>query len=86
MGFKKAGSRISLISGATAEALLLVAAALSLTGSTAGAKLAMAVAFVLLAFFGYRFARGRKFMPAGLMVVASLAALALIYFFRPPLP
>jgi uncharacterized membrane protein (UPF0136 family) len=86
MGFKKAGSRASLVSGAVAEALLLVAAVLALTGRDAGAKLAMAVAFVLLAFFGYRFARGRKFMPAGLMVIASFAALALIYFSRPALP
>ena len=40
----------------------------------------MGVTFVLLAFFGYRFARGRRFMPAGMMVAASLVALILFYF------
>ena len=79
MGFKKAGSRPSLVSGATSGALLFVAAALSLSGNRAGLELGMAVAFVLLAFFGYRLARSGKFMPAGLMVAASLAALALFY-------
>lgn len=79
VGYKKAGSRQSLISGLLSGAVLLVAAALSLAGMPAGTKLAMVVAFVLAAFFSYRLAKGGKFMPAGLMVVASLAALAILW-------
>lgn len=86
MGYSKAGSRPSLVSGAASGILLLVAAFLSFGGHAAGDRLGMVVAFVLLAFFAYRFARGRKFMPAGLMVLASLGALALYYFSGFPRP
>jgi uncharacterized membrane protein (UPF0136 family) len=80
IGFKKAGSRPSLISGTASGALLLLAGALCLGGNAAGGKLAISVAFLLLAFFGYRFARGKKFMPAGMMAAISLLALAILYF------
>ena len=77
-GFKKAGSRPSLVAGAVSGALLILAAALSFAGLPAGRILAMAVAGVLLVFFGIRLARSGKFMPAGIMVLASLAALAVL--------
>jgi uncharacterized membrane protein (UPF0136 family) len=83
IGYKKAGSQASLISGAASGALLLLAAILSLRGGALGGRLAMAVALVLLLFFGYRFARGRKFMPAGLMTLASIAALAVLALSAP---
>jgi uncharacterized membrane protein (UPF0136 family) len=86
MGYRKAGSLPSLISGAASGTLLLLSAVLSATGRAAGVPLAMGVALVLLAFFAYRFARGRKFMPAGLMVAASLAALAILFLTAPGRP
>ena len=73
MGFLKAGSKISLImSGAFAAALALIA-----TGVLRPAYLASVLLAVLLGFFGARFLRGRKFMPAGLMTILTAVTLAL---------
>ncbi|HEU5181604.1 MAG TPA: TMEM14 family protein [Candidatus Polarisedimenticolia bacterium] len=78
MGFVKARSRASLIAGVASFALLLGAGALMLRGEKAGWIAAMAVAGLLLAFFAARWLKGRKFMPAGMMVLASAAALVLL--------
>ena len=83
VGYKKAGSRPSLISSSLSAAVLLIAAVLSLSGLSAGNMVAMVVALVLLVFFGYRLAKGGKFMPAGLMVAVSLATLVVLWTFRP---
>jgi len=78
MGYRKAGSRPSLIAGIASDGLLLAAALLIFMGHPLGAKLAMAVTALLLVFFGVRWLKGRKFMPAGLMALCSTAALALL--------
>ena len=83
MGFKKAGSRPSLVAGIASQALLLLAALLLFLGRSSGAYLAMLVAAVLLVFFGMRWMKHRKFMPAGLMSLASVAALLLLVWSRP---
>lgn len=77
-GFVMARSRPSLIAGIASAALLLGAGMLMLRGERAGWIGAMAVAGLLLAFFAARWLKGRKFMPAGMMVLASAAALALL--------
>lgn len=82
-GYRKAGSRPSLISGVISGVLLAAAAGMVWTGAPAGVPLAAVVAFVLLAFFGYRLARGGRFMPAGMMVLLSLATLAVLWLTRP---
>jgi len=84
VGYKKAGSRPSLVSSILSAAVLLLAAVLSLSGNPAGDTLAMAVALVLLVFFGVRLAKSGKFMPAGLMVAVSLATLVVLWTFRRP--
>jgi uncharacterized membrane protein (UPF0136 family) len=43
-----------------------------------GFGLGAILAALLLTFFGARFARGRKFMPGGLMTLVSLAVLVLL--------
>ena len=78
VGYRKAGSRASLLAGLVSEALLLLAAMLIFSGNPLGGKLAMAVAALLLIFFAMRWLKGRKFMPAGLMVLSSAIALALL--------
>ncbi len=78
LGFVKARSRPSLIAGIASSALLLGAGVLMLRGEKAGRIGAMVVAGLLLAFFAARWLKGRKFMPAGMMVLASAAALALL--------
>ena len=80
MGYKKAGSRPSLIAGAVSGTILWIAAFLSFAENPLGPRMALLVGLLLLILFGYRFAKGRKFMPSGLMAVASLVAVAAIWF------
>lgn len=72
-GFKKAGSKASLIAGATSGAALLVAAGLTATGSvTAGLVLGGVTSLALAGRFVPGYLRTRKLVPAGVM--AALAA------------
>ena|ERR1051325_11155867 len=73
IGFLKAGSKISLLmSLAFATPIALEAA-----GVLHVKHLADILIGVLLVYFAMKFAKGKKFMPAGLMVIASAAALVL---------
>ena len=73
MGFLKAGSKISLMtSGGFAIAL-----GTSAMGWLRPPYLADILLAVLLAFFAARFAKGKKFMPGGMMCIMTLAALLL---------
>ena len=83
MGFRKAGSRPSLIAGIASMALLLLAAILLFSGRLIGAYLAIFVSGALLIFFAMRWVKGRRFMPAGLMSLLSVAALLLLIWSRP---
>jgi uncharacterized membrane protein (UPF0136 family) len=72
MGFLKAGSKISLISSVVFAVLL----ALFVTGVwrwPIGADILLAL---LLVVFVMRYAKGKKFMPAGLMIILTVLALA----------
>lgn len=73
MGYLKARSKPSLISGLISGAALLVAWWISLSESyNAGIALATCLAIALLVVFGLRFRKTKKFMPAGLMAIVSL--------------
>jgi uncharacterized membrane protein (UPF0136 family) len=77
IGYTKAASRPSLIAGLASALAALAALALSFQNASLGMGLAAAIAALLALFFGYRFAaKTRKFMPAGLLAVVSLAVLA----------
>ena len=73
MGFLKAGSKISLITSG-GFAIVLSCAAL---GWVKPPYLADILLAVLLAFFAARFAKGKKFMPGGMMCIVTLGALIL---------
>jgi uncharacterized membrane protein (UPF0136 family) len=78
MGFIKAKSKISLIT----SALFAVLLALCATAVIRPFYIADILVGLLLIVFGIRFAKGRKFMPSGLMLglsAAVLAALLLIH-------
>ncbi|MBI4661658.1 MAG: TMEM14 family protein [Verrucomicrobia bacterium] len=76
VGFLKAGSRISLISSGAFAALLIPIA----LGLLRPAYLADVLMAVLLGFFCARFAKSKKFMPAGLMSILTVVALLLRRF------
>lgn len=71
IGFLKGKSRISLIMSA-AFAAILVLCALDVVFKPYVADIVMAV---LLVVFSLRLAKTKKFMPAGLMLVVTVAAL-----------
>ena len=78
MGYIKVKSKASLISGTTSGILLICAAIASLVGQGWGIFMAAAITVVLIVVFVIRFVKTRKFMPAGLMIVAGIPTLALI--------
>ncbi|HEX3718790.1 MAG TPA: TMEM14 family protein [Verrucomicrobiae bacterium] len=74
MGFFKAGSRISLITSSI-FAVLLALCALAIIRPFWIADVLIAL---LLVVFGVRFAKGRKFMPSGLMLALSAIVLVVL--------
>ncbi len=76
MGYVKAKSQVSLISGVGSGIALLVAWFITRQLPFAGLGLATLLALVLFIVFVIRFSRTRAFMPAGLMTVFSLVATA----------
>lgn len=74
MGFIKAGSKISLI----VSAIFAVLLALCALGILKPFYIADILVGLLLVVFGVRFAKGRKFMPSGLMLALSAAMLAVL--------
>ncbi len=77
IGFLKAGSKVSLISSAVAAALLILTGVPGLFGYSVARALQDLVMATLLVVFAIRLAKTKKFMPSGLMLVVTLAALAL---------
>lgn len=77
IGYTKARSRISLMMGLGSGVALLFAAYATTTTPTnrVGALFfANLIAIALAIFFGFRWRTTRKFMPAGLMSILSIAA------------
>jgi len=76
MGFIKAGSKASVIASTIFAAIIF----LFIFGVLPISYAWTVVAFLIL-FFGMRFAKGKKFMPNGLMLVLSIVTLVLIQVF-----
>ncbi len=74
IGFLKAGSKASLISGSASAALLAGAFWLGQSNGVQGLWMAAAVAGLLAVVFSIRFSKTRAWMPSGMMLVLSLAA------------
>ncbi len=79
IGYKSAGSKVSLISGTISGLLLLVAAYVQLQGQTWGLTLAVIITSLLVIVFAIRLVKTRKLMPAGLMVVLGLVTLIAMF-------
>jgi uncharacterized membrane protein (UPF0136 family) len=76
LGYTQARSQTSLISGLISGLLLIVGGIAHQQNASWGLGLAIAVTGLLLIVFIVRFFKTRKLMPAGLMVVAGVLALA----------
>ncbi|MBD2562244.1 MULTISPECIES: TMEM14 family protein [Nostoc] len=78
IGYIQAKSKVSLLSGSISGLLLILAAYFQLQGQTWGSILAVLVTAVLVVVFAFRLAKTRKFMPAGLMTILGMLALAVM--------
>ena len=80
IGYVKAGSRPSLIAGSISALAALLALGLSIGNNRLGIPLGLILSIALFVLFGYRYAvKTRKFMPSGLLAVASLVVLAVMF-------
>ena len=73
MGFIKAGSKMSLLTSLAFAAVL----ALCNANVIQVRHLVDIILAILIVFFGMRFAKGKKFMPMGLMAILTAVTLAL---------
>ncbi|MGB0561257.1 MAG: TMEM14 family protein, partial [Spirulinaceae cyanobacterium] len=69
MGYRKARSKVSLISGSISGGLLLLMGLLLQLGQSWARWGAIAITLLLIITFVIRLLKTQKFMPAGLMIV-----------------
>ncbi|TAK94258.1 MAG: hypothetical protein EPO07_16950 [Verrucomicrobia bacterium] len=77
IGFLKAGSKVSLILSAAFAAALVLCAIPDFLSASFRHGFANVLMAALLVVFAVRLAKTKKFMPAGMMLVVTVAALAL---------
>jgi len=77
IGFVRAKSQISLVLSAAFAAALVVCAVPNIFEAGFRKNLANILMAALLVVFAIRLAKTKKFMPAGMMLIVTIAALAL---------
>lgn len=77
IGFIRAKSQISLVLSSAFAAALVLCAVPNLFDAGFRKNLANILMAALLVVFAIRLAKTKKFMPAGMMIIATIAALAL---------
>ena len=82
IGFLKAGSKKSLITSVSSAAVLIIASIPSLLQPGVREIIIETILAVLLVVFAIRLTKTKKFMPSGLMLVLTLATLALRHFWH----
>jgi uncharacterized membrane protein (UPF0136 family) len=78
LGYAKAKSKPSLISGVISGVVLIATGAAGALGLGWGLPVAIVVTAALVIVFIVRLIKTKKFMPAGLMIIAGVAALAVM--------
>jgi len=78
IGFRKAGSKASLISGVGSAVVLLAACVMVGSNPVAGFWLGAITSLLLCVAFALRLAKTGKFMPSGALLLVSLIALILL--------
>ena len=79
MGYVKVGSKASLISGVGFGLGLLASGFGAWRGSEGSVVAAEIIALVLVVIFAIRYAKKRRFMPAGMLAVLSLVAVIVFW-------
>lgn len=79
MGYVKVGSKASLISGVGFGLVLLASGYGAWRGSENSIAAADLIALLLLVLFAIRYAKKRRFMPAGMLAVLSLVAVVVFW-------
>ncbi|MEA5534986.1 TMEM14 family protein [Crocosphaera sp. XPORK-15E] len=78
IGYAKAKSKPSLISGVVTGLLLISSAIIQLQKIAWGLTLGQITTILLIVVFVIRLLKTRKFMPAGLMLILSVAIFAIL--------
>lgn len=78
MGFVKAQSKASLIAGGLSAIVLVACYVVALGDAKLGLMAGAGASVLLIGVFAMRFAKTKKFMPSGLMIVLSVIEAALI--------
>ncbi|MGA3283465.1 MAG: TMEM14 family protein [Verrucomicrobiota bacterium] len=82
IGFLKAKSKVSLVTSAVFAALLVLTTLRGIFQPAFARDLANILMALLIVVFAVRLAKTKKFMPSGLMLVVTIAALALQNLFK----
>ena len=77
IGFFKAKSKVSLITSAVSAAILVLTVLPGILQPPFARNLVNVILALLLVVFAVRLAKTKKFMPSGLMLVVTIAALVL---------
>lgn len=80
IGFTTAGSIPSLAAGILTGAILGVGSMGIIRTRMWGVYLSLLVSIILAVFFGLRFSQSMKLMPAGIMLVLSLAVMGFLVY------
>jgi uncharacterized membrane protein (UPF0136 family) len=82
IGFLKAKSKVSLVTSAVFAAVLVLTTLPGIFQPGFARDLVNVIMALLLVVFAVRLAKTKKFMPSGLMLVVTIAALALQNLFK----
>lgn len=80
MGYARAGSSVSLVTGAIFGLAAIAAGAAAFRYPSAGLWMGFAVALIVGAFFAWRFISTQSLMPAGMTLVLSVLMVLLLTF------
>ncbi|MGD1704513.1 TMEM14 family protein [Dapis sp. BLCC M229] len=80
IGYTKVGSKISLISGSVSGLLLIISGIIQLIGIYWGLIFSIVITTILVITFIIRLVKTRKMMPAGLMILTGIAAVAVMVY------